>query len=267
MNNFTKEDIITTNKFRDVFPDYFYKTDIIYRKKMMKCSNRMIRPPKINQYLIISGNSDYPITNDLVDYYRPQIWYAINNKTMRENVFSLPLGITNNTNESILHPVYGNLDCMIQVMNEIITKKKLVYMNFNINTYYERRNVWELFKDKEWVTIGQITNTIEGRTQFLQQIKEHSFVLCPRGNGIDTHRLWETLYMGSIPIVIYDSALVEFNDLPICFIDNWEMITKDFLEKELERFHKINWSLDKLKIDYWINKIKSHLFYKTNNFI
>lgn len=29
----------------------------------------------------------------------------------------------------------------------------------------------------------------------------YEFVACPRGNGIDTHRFWETLYRGSVPVV------------------------------------------------------------------
>lgn len=29
----------------------------------------------------------------------------------------------------------------------------------------------------------------------------YRFVFCPRGNGIDTHRFWESLYRGSIPVV------------------------------------------------------------------
>lgn len=31
--------------------------------------------------------------------------------------------------------------------------------------------------------------------------REYPIIAAPRGNGIDTHRLWETLYRGSIPVV------------------------------------------------------------------
>ena len=67
-------------------------------------------------------------------------------------------------------------------------------MNFNIKTYpIERQYVFNLFHDKSWVYIGSIENNLEGRTQFLREIKSHHFVLCPRGNGLDTHR-----FMGNI---------------------------------------------------------------------
>ena len=38
--------------------------------------------------------------------------------------------------------------------------------------------------------------------------------------------------MGSIPIVKRDIAMQEFEDLPICFVDQWETVTPDFLNNE-----------------------------------
>ena len=74
-----------------------------------------------------------------------------------------------------------------------------------------------------------------------------------------THRLWETLYMGSIPIVRHDVAINEFNDLPICFVNNWHEVTVEFLEKERVRIKNATHCMDKLKIGYWINKINEQL--------
>jgi hypothetical protein len=213
----------------------------------------LIPPPK-NATLIISGHSDYGITDKEVDFYNPRVWYTINKQTKK--VFSLPLGITNNTNESHLHGIYGNVDSMIQVMNEKKQYKNLVYMNFNISTYpQERQTVFNLFQDKEWVTKGVIENTLEGRTRFLRELKNHTFALCPRGGGVDTHRLWETLYMGSIPIVKKDLALIDFEDLPICFINEWDEVTQEFLENEKQRILSRDWNMQKLKVSYWIEKI------------
>ena len=35
---------------------------------------------------------------------------------------------------------------------------------------------------------------------FLRAMAGHAFVLAPHGHGLDTHRLWEALYMGCVPI-------------------------------------------------------------------
>jgi hypothetical protein len=250
----TKDDIITTDKYLQAFPKNYFKTDTIVNKSPCVWRNTLVSPPSKDLTLIISGHSDYGITDDLVEYYTPTKWWTVNKQSHK--VFALPLGITNNTNESHIHPIYGNLDVMIEAMNMTKKNANLVYMNFNISTYpKERQSVFNLFQDKEWVTKGSIENTLEGRGKFLQDIRNHTFVLCPRGNGIDTHRLWETLYMESIPIVKKDIALTDFEDLPICFIDSWEEITKEFLENEKDRILSKVWNTDKLKISYWREQI------------
>jgi len=259
MNNLTKEDIITTDKYLAAFSKDYYKTDCIVNKSPIRWRGQLAIPPSKNRNIIISGHSDYAITSDLVSHYSPNIWWAINKQTSDTRVHSLPLGIANNTNESSLHPICGNLDSMIQVMNEPKHDKNLVYMNFNISTYpQERQDVYNIFHDKEWVTQGIIQNSLEGRNKFLREIRNHTFVLCPRGNGVDTHRLWETLYIGSIPIVKRDIAMKDFEDLPICFIDTWDQVTSEFLENAKDRIHSGNWNMQKLKVSYWIDKINSH---------
>lgn len=259
---FTKEDIITTDKYAITFPTSYYKTDVIFYNQPIVWRERIIQPPSQQLPILISGHSDYGITDEIVDYYQPKTWFCVNKQTNRSNVFALPLGIANYTMESEVHPISGNLDCMINVMQETCEYKNWIYMNFDINTFpTEREYVYNLFKDREYVTIGEMEITLDGRTRFLREIKNHIFVLCPRGNGLDTHRLWETLYMGSIPIVRKDIAFAEFIDLPICFIDNWNEITMEFLQKEKKRINSKTWNLDKLKIGYWINRIIDQIYH------
>ena len=264
--NFTKDDIITTDKYLNVFSNNYYKTDVIINKTPIYWKDKMLYPPDKNMNVLITGHSDYSISDNEFNYFSPKIWYTVNKQSKYTNIYSIPLGITNNTNESEIHPIYGDLECMIKVMNEEINYKNLVYMNFNINTYpKERQFVWDFFKNENWITIGNIVNTIGGRTNFLREIKSHSFVLCPRGNGVDTHRLWETLYMGSIPILKKDIGYEDFYDLPICFIDDWNQVNEEFLEKEKIRINNTNYCLDKLKISFWVNKI--HKSIEDINFI
>lgn len=136
-------------------------------------------------------------------------------------------------------------------------------MNFNVNTYHERSNIYNLFKDLPHVTCGVTVNTMDGRFNFLKEIKQHKFVLCPRGNGVDTHRLWETLYMGSIPVVQYDPCHSEFADLPILFINDWNTFSQKSIE-ELDLIYNIYmnkvWKMDKLNASYWENQIVNLLF-------
>ena len=38
--------------------------------------------------------------------------------------------------------------------------------------------------------------------RYWKTITDHQFVLAPHGNGQDTHRLWEVLALGAVPVVL-----------------------------------------------------------------
>lgn len=210
----------------------------------------------------ITGHSDYGLTTTIYERYKNcnTLWFTVNKECSRPNLFAIPLGITNNCDDSPIHRIFGNTDIMVEVMALEKQDINLVYMNFVVGTYpVERTRVWNMFKDASWVTIGKAEPTLEGRRKFLEEIRNHRFVLCPRGNGVDTHRLWETLYMGSIPIVKRHCALEEFNDLPILWIDDWAELSEEMLKKEYDRITSMTWNMEKLRFRYW----KKHILTKT----
>jgi hypothetical protein len=252
----TKEDIITSDRILAAFPSNYHKMDVFYSGgRPISWRGRVCSHPPQTETLIVTGHSDFPIVDQLFNFYPRATWWGTNKQSARAH--ALPLGITNNTNESELHPIYGNLDVMVEVANGPREIRNLVYMNFAVGTYpAERQPVWGRFVDKTWVTVGTPVSTLEGRKTFLEDIRNHSFVLCPRGNGIDTHRLWETLYMGSIPIVRQDIAHADWQDLPILFVNSWDDVTEDFLRKEESRIRNTEWNLRKLHVQYWIERIR-----------
>lgn len=52
-------------------------------------------------------------------------------------------------------------------------------------------------------------------------LANHSLVLCPRGNGLDSHRAWETLYVGRIPVVASSAMDAAFDGLPVMILQSW----------------------------------------------
>lgn len=251
----TVDDIITTDKYLSAFPNDYRKTDVFYLNRPFLWRGNVHSLPKNNASRIVAGHSDAPITEDIVRRYPYAKWFCVNKQTAA--VQGIPLGITNNTNESSVHPIYGDVHMMVDVAKQPRDIHNLVYMNFSIETYpNERRMVWDIFERQPWVTSETPENSMEGRRRFLQNARNHSFVLCPRGNGVDTHRLWETLYMGSIPIVIHDIAHSDWTDLPILFVDSWDEVTEERVRKELVRIESTSWNTEKLLIGYWIERIK-----------
>jgi hypothetical protein len=65
------------------------------------------------------------------------------------------------------------------------------------------------------------------------------FIACPRGNGLDTHRFWETLYRKSIPVVIRDhhSENLAKYSVPHVALSDWAHL-RDFHIKDFEKISK-----------------------------
>jgi len=212
----------------------------------------------------VSGHGDYPITKEIFERYESNcdIWFATNVEHSHPKLRAIPIGITNDTDESHLHRIYGNVASMAEVASEPRDlAPRLIYANFKPETYrVEREPLMEALSTLPWVDTGTPVDSHDGRREFLRAIRNHKFVVCPRGNGVDTHRLWETLYMGSIPIVRRCPNVAQWDDLPVCFVDNWDSITgpgaPEFLEAEYVRISKMpTSSLKKSRYSYWIAEI------------
>ena len=95
--------------------------------------------------------------------------------------------------------------------------------------------------------------------EYMNDMKKYRFCLDPPGRGIATYRTFESIIVGTIPIV-FDSILIRelFHDLPVIIISNFSQINRTFLDEEYERIiSRIDYNFDKLKLDYWINYIRS----------
>jgi hypothetical protein len=95
----------------------------------------------------------------------------------------------------------------------------------------------------------------KGFDDYLDNIYNHKFILCPEGNGTDTHRTWECLYMGTIPIEKRNINNSFYTDLPICFVDDWSEITESFLNKEYDRISNTKYDMSKIDFNYWKQRI------------
>jgi hypothetical protein len=250
-------DIINADVFERAFPVEYRKIDPLVFDRPFAWKGKTIYPPEKNTRCLITGHSDYPITDALVKKYSPGSWWGQNKETRDHRVHSIPLGIVCLDERYPHTKITGDISLILDIQREPKQTKNRVYMNFDIKTYpAERQHVYALFCNKTWVTKGKFDIGVDGRRQFLRDLRNHTFVLCPRGNGVDTHRLWETLYMGSIPIVRRHVAMEDFYDMPICFIDDWNEVTPEFLEAERIRIQTGRFNTEKLKASYWIKKIK-----------
>jgi len=97
--------------------------------------------------------------------------------------------------------------------------------------------------------------------QYSEIAQNFRFIASPRGNGIDTHRFWETLYRGSIPIV-KDSIWrqnFKFLDGRVAVTESWR--TREIL-KSVDSFEYQNIdprTIKELWWPYWRSLIISYL--------
>jgi len=228
--------------------------DIIYAQGFTHYKRQLLDVIRDKQKVIlITHNCDNHVDDsfDLPDNVIR--WYAENLNVINHRIDSIPLGIENDHWQAESH----KKDKMIAKMGKPRNYRNLMYMNHNvINCPSERLKPYELFEGKSWVTSVRGKNGMDF-DWYLENIYNHRFVISPRGTGLDTVRTWECLYMGTIPIEKRNINNQFYTDLPICFVDDWEEITEEYLERWLAGSSWQTWNMEKLTFEYWKNKIKN----------
>lgn len=250
-NNFPDtpgEGIITVDVNRNVV---LKNGDLIYTKyEYLPLLFDILRNQNIiTDVKLISHESDNGVTKQLFDS-RPSCvsrWYAMHVEYEHENLISLPAGLS--------HRYYGKTHIVNPPINKRqISEKKLLYINHRIETFPAGRKwIYEKFKTNDWCTADEPNLTLE---EYKNKLEMHKFILCPRGNGVDSCRVWECLYYGIIPIVEDHINFKTLNDLPAIRVPSFSVVTKEFLLEQEEIFKTKEFNLEKLKASWWINKIR-----------
>lgn len=217
-----------------------------------------------NKSIIVSGHCDKELDEYTFNKYdKPFIikWFSTNASIIHPKVIGLPHGLTNDCDDTPLHRILGNLQIFDEVLKQPHRPTSLVYMNFAIHTNWRvRQPIWDYFSNFSFITRKQCVlqnYNLEDRKNFLNDLYNSKFVICPEGNGIDTVRMWEALYCRCIPIVKRNTALRYFEGLPILWIEHWNEVTNpEKLERIYNEMMQIDWDFEKLKIGYWIELIR-----------
>tara|TARA_R100000234_G_scaffold39845_1_gene23809 strand:+ start:4700 stop:5500 length:801 start_codon:yes stop_codon:yes gene_type:complete len=221
----------------------FIKTDLVpmFFTRIMPRINRSV--------VIITHNSALGIGERYKKYLDdPRVikWYAQNANFNHPKLCSVPLGIAN------ARWPHGDIS-EIKKANEAKNKKDhLVYMNFDLKTNItERTKVYDMFKDKDYVLKGERKPFGE----YLKDLARCKYTLSPPGAGIDCHRIWESVAVGTVPIV-QDCHNISFHkDMPIMIIDDWGKLTEEYLSNKYDNFTSNKYSSRAIMIDYWSKKI------------
>ena len=69
------------------------------------------------------------------------------------------------------------------------------------------------------------------KASWARTVQDHLFVLAPAGNGVDTHRIWETILNGAVPIVRTNDYDRWLSCLPYVRLNSWSDLSEALLNK------------------------------------
>jgi hypothetical protein len=85
---------------------------------------------------------------------------------------------------------------------------------------------------------------------------EYAFVISPHGNGLDCHRTWEAIALGTIPILKTSQLDPMFEGLPVWIVEDWNQVTESGMLEKIKEFQKEP-TLEKMQLNYWLKKIRN----------
>lgn len=225
----------------------FVKTD------MLGLFFEKVHPHIPCRYILITHNSDAPCPGSYVNYLEDEkliAWFGQNYDGFpHPKMHPIPIGIANYS-----WP-HGNGSILKMIREKTLPRVHLAFMNIAYHTYpQERWGVFKHFCHQDYCFRAKSQPFIE----FLSDLASSKFCVSPRGNGLDTHRIWESLYLGTIPIVKSSSLDCLYRELPILIVSNWKMVNQEFLEQKYEEMKDEPYNLDKIYSDYWFRLIDSY---------
>lgn len=214
-------------------------------------------------YILYLHNSDHEVKEHhvtlLTKYNYINKVYGQNISFYHKQFNLLPIGIANSMFK------HGNLVSLYTVMSESYYKKKTrgLYININPRTYPYRHTVLQDINQRpnDFVISGS-----KPYNDYLEELSQHRFCLCVRGNGIACHREWECYYLGVIPVIINNkftntSVYIKYlQDLQLPFYEikeeTLDRYTDDFFNEELykkimSKYNSSAFNLPSIKLSYY----------------
>lgn len=257
----------------DLLPYYIHclqKIDFPYilitASNDVHCVPTLFMPPRDKVY------SD-TVINTVLENKNLIRWYTKNPAFIHTKLRSVPLGAkwqwktTQFFGESKkAHMNIFNEHCLTPKQNILNSNLKtgLLYFNFSVGTtdapvYSAHKNIRNVVKN----TLIKNNFSFQENMPFpeyIKTLKKYKFSASPPGRGIDTHRTWESLMVGTIPIIMHTTQDHLFEQLPVLLIheNEWSTITPERLEQE---YKKIVENIDQYNFDilytpYWDTKME-----------
>ena len=242
-----------------------------------------------NVTLILFDGDSYFCAGEYQDRLRSLDFVSrifVPNACPHPKVTPLPLGLMDNIehpmSDSKYWTIHGDESKVVKVLLEGAKRvnKMGVYCDMNVeNNPAERlaaldicKRLSETTRVEYKVEMGSLVGPSSSRVhrpweEYIGDLSKHRFVISPEGKGFDCHRTWESLMVGSIPIVKYTEGMdVVFDGLPVLLVQSWEEVTIEALDDAWKKVVNTSarrgvWQYEKLFAPYWVDRIRSTTVY------
>jgi len=204
--------------------------------------------------VIISGNSDHNFDYSPSVPSRVNLVLLQNCSVISDKIKPLPIGLENKRT--------GRYDA-----TKIFNDSNALKFNFIPKILVPPMSDTNTLRSLEISRSSKLPKYFDVQTQYLYEseyfnlIGKYNFLLCLEGNGYDTHRIWEALYLRIFPVMLRTkwSTSLESLNLPILFIEDLSEIT----ENKLSEFWLANSEFNptttpQLWLDYWHELVSAH---------
>mmetsp|Transcript_25742 Transcript_25742/g.53506 ORF Transcript_25742/g.53506 Transcript_25742/m.53506 type:complete len:466 (-) Transcript_25742:3331-4728(-) len=204
------------------------------------------------EFILVTGQSDYPVPsayNLILNNPNLVRWFGQNNDMLPVHPKFTPIPIGLNC---FLHGEALERFTADEQKKEVKDEDKVFMVNFSSATASSRKPIrdqfcegaleaftsclsWDGFKGV--TSLSQIDTKSGVEDENFASVAKSMYVVAPRGNGESTHRTWQGLYVGTVPIVMRSSIDEALKGLPIHFVDDFSEITVDSVDdlRELYR--------------------------------
>ncbi len=206
------------------------------------------------KFILITHNSDINITlahtennlDNIIAWYAQNINFDVNN---HQKFYPVPIGLENRNWFKNGNTANFNI--------KIVKDPMKIFCGFSLNTNSSRIHIMKDIINHENIYIHRHSN----HKEYIKELSRSKFSICPEGNGLDTHRFWESLILETVPIVLKTEFINNFKDhqIPILVLENWN----DLLEFDYENLNEIYTNFHKKltagkynNLEYWENIIK-----------
>lgn len=194
-------EIINGNRFKELadlvidqqtgFPNSIAgKPRIIFLYTDWLAQFKSILLPKINwPFVLITHNADHSAPNAYYEILEnPYLirWFGMNVDSHHPKLTPIPIGIANP------QWPHGNIEILNKVRDSQVEKTGIGYCNFDANTHGSRREILQIVQKYPWISFEKNMLAFDA---YLMHLKSFEYVISPRGNSVDCHRIWESLYV------------------------------------------------------------------------